>query len=205
MPRLNAGSRGLGQSAASIPTELQDRAFEKYVDLRLLGRALETLDASLLADCALQFAEGERILLRSHKAFSADGMLNVAIKAAVEKNDGATLARLAKAVASRENAALKAEIAAANKLTSGSRGIDPALMVSIDGTTPEQFSTFQELIYALQRSGFLLIERPSNNLKRNLTPSLICPTNNAKTSAGLCRRIALPQLTRLYQTPQRLH
>src|SRR5438309_1123415 len=46
-----------------IPPPLQESAFERYVDLRLLGQALSSQNPGLLCDVALQLAEGERVLL----------------------------------------------------------------------------------------------------------------------------------------------
>src|SRR5690349_11388462 len=49
----------------SLPAELTDPAFDKYVDISLLGRAWSSKDSALLTDIALQLAEGERVLMRA--------------------------------------------------------------------------------------------------------------------------------------------
>lgn len=114
------------------------------------------MDAVLLADAGMQLAEGERILLRPHKTFPADDILGLAVKVAAEKKDKATLDRLAKIAEKRENAALKDQVAAAQKLAgSQSRAIDSALIVSLDEITPEQFLVYQELVRELQRARIL--------------------------------------------------
>ena len=80
-----------------IPDELQDRAFDQYVDMVRLQEAWDRLSAAALADAGLQLAEGERVLFRSHKALPADAVLKAAANIAVEKRDKQTLERLAKA------------------------------------------------------------------------------------------------------------
>jgi len=134
------------RSVLLVPEEVNDPAFNRYVDLGLLAQAWEEKDPTLLTDCALQLAEGERILLRSHKAFSADKLFELAIRAASQKNDSATLDRLAKAVEQRDNPALKAQIAAVSKLGGESRSADPMAMVSVEDMTPEGYASYYYLV-----------------------------------------------------------
>jgi len=155
MQLLSANSRSTELPRLSPLSSLRDPAFNRQIDLVLLARAVETMDAVLLADMGLQFAEGERILLRSHKAFSADAILALAVKAAVEKKDKATLDRLAKIADKRDSAALKIQIAAAQKLSSQSRAIDFALVVSLDEGTPEQFLVYHKLLLKIPRARIL--------------------------------------------------
>lgn len=117
----------LDVSSAMLLEELQDAAFEHYVDLRLIGQAWREMDPALLTDVALQLAEGERVLLRSHRAISADDMLKLAIRAAQSKKDKEALQRLTKAVEGR-NEALNSQVAAAKALLDSSRGEKPVTL-----------------------------------------------------------------------------
>jgi hypothetical protein len=58
-----------------IPSELDDPAYRQYVDIRLLQQALKDSDSQLLTDVVLQLEEGERVLMRSHKAIPAVDVL----------------------------------------------------------------------------------------------------------------------------------
>lgn len=131
-------------AASSI--DLADPAFARYVDLNLLGQAWEQLDASLLTDCALQLAEGERILMRSHKAITAQQVLELATKIAAEKNDKSTLDRLANVAAATKNTAAAEQIAAAKKLAGVSRKVEAAPTVPATDTNPDQLALYQEAI-----------------------------------------------------------
>jgi hypothetical protein len=141
--QLNAPTR-------SVPPEMEDPAFDRYVDLDLLGRAWDGKDAALLTDVACQLAEGERILLRAHRAFTADAVFEKAAQLAAEKKDKATLDRLAKIAEKHAKAALKAQFGAAAKLAATTRAADPALMVPVEQTTPKAFAAYQSLLADVQ-------------------------------------------------------
>ena len=59
------------ETATASTVELVDPAFGQYIDIRLLWQGWGSMDAGMLTDAALQLAEGERVLMRSHKAGSA--------------------------------------------------------------------------------------------------------------------------------------
>lgn len=126
--------------------DLNDPAFARYVDLNLLGQAWDSLDPALLTDCALQLAEGERILLRSHKAISSQQVLELATKIAAEKNDKAALDRLTSVAAATKNTAVGEQIAAAKKLAGVSRKVEAAPTVPATDTDPDQLALYQEAI-----------------------------------------------------------
>lgn len=117
-----------------VTPDLIDPTFDRYVDLQLLGTAWRSGDAATLADLAFQFAEGERILHRSHKATKASNIMDIAIKMAMETNDKVTLSRLAKAAESSGDKARSAQLTLALKTASVSRAIDPVLT---EGTQEE--------------------------------------------------------------------
>ena len=132
-------------TAAPAP-DFNDPAFERYVDLLLLGQAWDTLDPVLLTDCALQLAEGERILMRSHKAIASSEVIELATKIAAEKRDSATLDRLAKVLTARNDTPALEKVTSARKLASASRKSEPALSVSAAESNPDQLFVYQEAI-----------------------------------------------------------
>src|SRR5262245_61010621 len=76
---------------------VDDPAFERYVDMEALAEAWEDRDAEALTDIGLQLAEGERVLLRSHKGITAEQVLTVAARLAADQRDKKTLQRLSRA------------------------------------------------------------------------------------------------------------
>lgn len=135
-----------------IPEEFQDPLFGRYVNLHLLGQAWRQMDAGLLTDVACQLAEGERILLRPHKVFSADKLFEKAVRVATEKKDKPTLERLAKLADRQKNQALIAQVAGAQKLAGEARAADPALLVPVEETTPEEFASYRQLLDEVTRA-----------------------------------------------------
>lgn len=147
--------------AASAPAEMgpapnfDDPAFDRYVDLLLLGEAWDTLDPVLLTDCAMQLAEGERILMRSHKAISSTQLLDLAAKVAADKRDTATLDRLAKVYTASKNTTALEQLNTAKKLASASRKVDPAMSVSATDTSPDQLALYQDAINGVKAAGLV--------------------------------------------------
>jgi hypothetical protein len=126
--------------AWAVPVRASDDpAFDRYLDAELLERAWSDKNAPLLADVGLQLAEGERVLFRTHKAVTADHVLAMAARTAVERHDARTLARLAKAAEALNKAELRTQIAGALRLASASRDADPGLAMSADRTSPETY------------------------------------------------------------------
>jgi hypothetical protein len=133
-------------TAASGFAQEPDPAFARYVDLDLLASAWEQKDPELLTDLGLQLLEGERVLLRSHKAISADQVFAMAVKVAGEKRDVADLKRLAATFEKTKKTELADEAAQALRLASEKRGVDPALTVQIDQVSPAVFLAMQALL-----------------------------------------------------------
>jgi len=78
-----------------------DPAFAKFVDLSLLAEAMAGPNAALLLDVALGLAEGERVLVRNHRAgLTSEAMMAKVVKLAARTNDKATLDRITKAATS---------------------------------------------------------------------------------------------------------
>lgn len=153
----SAASASGDQSVASLAAEptygtLQDRAFDKYVDPDFIAHAWNRLDADALTDVALQLAEGERILLRSHKVGSAADVLRLASRIASSRGNKETLARVTTAAKALKVEDVAAQVAAASKLGGASRADAPAATVQIDEVTPAQFAMYRDLVVAIRRA-----------------------------------------------------
>ncbi|MBX7104099.1 MAG: hypothetical protein K1X57_08450, partial [Gemmataceae bacterium] len=131
-------------------SELHDPAFDRYIDLQLLGEAWANLEPGALTDVGLQLAEGERILLRPHKAISANAVLAAAARLCAEKKDKGGLDRLAKAAERLGDKDLAGQVKAAELLAKESRAVDPALQVSVEEMTPESLAFYQQCLLAIR-------------------------------------------------------
>jgi hypothetical protein len=140
----------------ALPAELHDAAFDKYVDLRLLGDAWTRLDAARLVDVAMQLAEGERILLRPHRGVSAADTLKLAAKTAIDLGDSQTLERLQRIAQVRNDQALGALLASGAKLASASRDgdekNDEEMIIHAEGTGPAQYALLHACCRDLKRA-----------------------------------------------------
>lgn len=104
-----------------------DPIFDQYASLNRLASAWKEMDSALMTDAALQFAEGERVLLRSHKLITASQAFDLAIRMATENKDKESLARLAKASERNGDKERLANVNLALKTAGAARTIDPAL------------------------------------------------------------------------------
>ncbi len=104
-----------------------DDLFEQYVSLSHLGSAWRNLDAAAMTDSALQFAEAERVLLRSHGSIKASQVFDLAIRVATERGDKASLARLAKSLERSGDKDRLAQVNLAMQAAGTSRAVDPVL------------------------------------------------------------------------------
>lgn len=167
--KVPATTTAAAAPAAAPAPEMYDPAFDRYVDMLLVGQAWDTLDAALLTDCALQLAEGERILMRSHKAISSKQLLELAAKVAADKRDTAALDRLAKVCEATKNSATLEQVTTAKKLASASRKVDPAMSVSATDTSPDQLALYQEAINGVKAAGIVGDTLYFENLEAGLT------------------------------------
>ncbi|QDU28303.1 hypothetical protein ETAA8_34030 [Anatilimnocola aggregata] len=153
--KAEAATVAVATEATFAPEIAEDPAFSRYLDLLMVGRAWDKLDAALLADCALQLAEGERVLHRTHHAITAEQLLALATKIAADKRDLATLERLAKACEAAKNTAALEKITFARKLAGQSRGAEPAASVSALDTNPKQLIIYQKALKGLRAADIL--------------------------------------------------
>ncbi len=136
--------------AAQPPSDLFDPAFDQYVDMGLLADAWAELDPALMTDVALQLAEGERILMRSHKAVSATQMMRLAAKLAAEKGNKEVLGRIGAAAGKLGDKDLAAEAKGSAKLASSSRKASSDFQVDVESLTPEQYDNVRGMLLAIQ-------------------------------------------------------
>lgn len=130
---------------------VQDAAFDRFADLSILDDAMKGGRADVVLDLALQLAEGERVLLRSHKAVSADELFAAALQLASETGDKDTLARLSKAAKGLNKTELAGKIAAAEKLGAASRSAaGPELSLPVESTSLEAFALFKATLNSVK-------------------------------------------------------
>jgi hypothetical protein len=134
---------GLLAGSTSLPPDLQDPAFDFHVDLTLLGSAWVDLDAALLTDLALQFMEGERILLRPHRAVRSSQLLEIAIRLAAVKDDRQSLARLEKAVQRTKSEALARQFDAAKKMAADAKTDAAVWTIPVETTSAAVFARYK--------------------------------------------------------------
>jgi hypothetical protein len=133
-----------------VPAELQDPAFDYYVDLVLVGTAWVELDAVLITDLSLQFMEGERVLLRSHRAIDSADLMQIAIRLATVKGDAESLARLEKAVERSDNKELATELAEAKKQIADAEGEESAWNVPVATTSAAEFARYKGVLQDIE-------------------------------------------------------
>ena len=154
--------------APEVPYELQDSAFDRHVDLLVLGQAWDELDPALIADVALQLAEGERILLRPHKAIKSEDLFKLAARMATDKRDQATLDRLQKHYERTGNQPMSDSLAAARKLAGEARAEDPALLIPVDEVTPEGYALYRGVLGQIRAARYVGNRQTLEELKEQL-------------------------------------
>lgn len=116
---------------AALPPEFLDPAFGHYVDLTRLADAIRQADPDRLINAALALAEGERILLRTHKSgLTAKALMLKASKLAANDGNQDALKRLAAAARETNDKDFLSHIEATQKLVGTSRATTPIFTVS---------------------------------------------------------------------------
>lgn len=152
---LNAGTRAFYPVETPSP-ELFDEAFGRYVSLNLVVVAIRSGDASSITDIALQLAEGERILFRTHKSgVTSRSLLEKATKLALDFNNTETLDRLQRIFEKIDDKELISQLATSRKLGSESRSIEPELALSFDAVTFEEFRSVKETLNSIREAELL--------------------------------------------------
>jgi hypothetical protein len=129
-----------------IPPEVHDKPFERFAEVLLLAEAWDYHDPGLLLDLGLQLAEGERVLLRPHKAFASGKILLLATHIAGDRRDAATLDRLAKYAATRKDEALSSALKEARRIASEAPSEADRLGETLEDVTPQTLKIHQAAI-----------------------------------------------------------
>jgi hypothetical protein len=129
-----------------IPAELHDKPFDRFVDVLILGEAWDYHDAAWLTDVGLQLIEGERVLLRPHKALDASKILAIAAHVAGDRRDQATLARLSKLLERHKDERLAAALREAKKIAAEAPSEADRLGETLEDITPHSLGLHQAAI-----------------------------------------------------------
>ena len=132
--------------ALEIPLEHADPGFDEYANAGMLATAWHQMDPGLVTDIALRFAEGERVLMRSHKTITTGQAFDLAIRVATEKRDKATLARLAKALEKSGDRARLEQVNLSMKVAGTARASDPTLQEG----TPEELDVIRKFQFKIE-------------------------------------------------------
>jgi hypothetical protein len=178
------------RGSRDLPSELQDPAFDTYVGLGDLGRAWDELDPVRLTDVGLQLAEGERVLLRPRQGpLTADRLLELAARLAGERHDRATLERLGRAAERLGDKALTGQVAAAQRLASGSRDLDPAELVSADQIDPQAYQLYRGYLLDIEGAGLLGDRKELQQIAGELPELRALPASQIESLRKLTRSL----------------
>jgi hypothetical protein len=188
---LRAAEPAAASSAATaVANHWRDPAFDAVVDVRLLGRAWSELDLALATDVALQLAEGERILERSHRVVTADQAFDLAVQLASQSSDDGAVARLERVLEKQQREELLAQLRSARKLSGMVRSeTDPARLVDVQATSPEAFSLYHSCLRDVEAAR---IGRSAATLTAFRESLPLMPLLNAAQRDYLAARIAAP-------------
>lgn len=132
--------------------EFQDRAFDRMIDVEVLGRGWDEMNAEALTDAALQFVEAERILRRPRKGIVTDDLLSLVVRVAAERRDQAALKRLAAVVSSRKNEALETQLRLGQELSGNSRSSNLDVQVNVSEISEDEFLELHDCLKAVRRA-----------------------------------------------------
>jgi hypothetical protein len=183
---LSPGPGPADEKQAGVPADIKDAAFERYVDLAELRGAILDLDSARLCDVALGLANGERVLLRSHKGLPSSRVFQLALEAAAEKRDKATLARLVKIFESNKNAEMAKRAKQAIALAGPGRKVDPSLLVSADSMSAEALALYRSFLEQINTAKALRDRATLEDLDQSVSA---LPELGAKQRSALRGRI----------------
>jgi hypothetical protein len=145
-----------------IPPDLHDKPYDRFADVLLLAEAWDYHDAALMLDVGLQLVEGERVLLRPHKAFDSGKILVLAAHVAGDRRDQATLDRLGKFAAARKDVGLNAALHEARRVAAEAPSEADRLGETLEDITPETLKIHQA---ALRKIRALRLAGDSNQIE----------------------------------------
>ena len=140
------------EPASSIPHELADLSFERYVDVKALGDAYLAKDAALMTDVGLQLLEGERVLLRSHRGLKASTVFEAALRVATDQIDVATLDRLSKVAEKIGDKTLGDKVKVSRQLADKPRAAEPPVPAPDENLPANEVIEIQNQIERFERA-----------------------------------------------------
>ncbi len=138
--------------ASSIPDELTDRSFERYVDVKALGDAYLTKNAALMADVGLQLLEGERVLLRSHRGLKSSAVFDAALRVATDQRDLATLDQLGRVAEKIGDKTLGEKVKVSRQLADKPRAVAPPLPAPDENLSANEVIAIQNQFERFERA-----------------------------------------------------
>jgi hypothetical protein len=126
-----------------IPPDLHDKPYDRFADVLLLAEAWDYHDAAMMLDIGLQLVEGERVLLRPHKAFDSGKILVLTAHVAGDRRDHPTLDRLGKFAAARKDDRLNAALREARGIAAEAPSEADRLGETLEDITPETLKIHQ--------------------------------------------------------------
>jgi hypothetical protein len=136
--------------AGGVPEHVRDAGFTPFVDLLLLGEALNDQDPAALCDVGLQLVDGERALLRPHRGIKARTVFDIALRFAVAKKDRESLERLTKIAEKLGDSELKQMISASQPLLAAARS--PGVSVKLEDLDVNDVLTYQSYTKEILRA-----------------------------------------------------
>lgn len=139
-------SCGPGFSQGTFPTP----EFDRLIHRGHQAEAWASLSSSGLADSALQTVEAERVLDRPEPNLPAIRVFQLALRLAVEKQDIATIDRLAEGAKRANRKDLFAEVNVARKTAGLSRTLSEKTLVSIEQIDAGQLTVHNAFLHDIQ-------------------------------------------------------
>jgi hypothetical protein len=138
------------ETADSILAALQDPPYDRYIDVRLLARALQEEDSERMTDLALQLVEGERVLQRPHKHLAAKALFNAALRVAILNSEKKQLSRLTQCAEASGNKDLLGLLQLTRDLQPGNGVETDSLRLPVSKTTAVTFAQCGTVLHQLR-------------------------------------------------------
>jgi len=125
-------------------------AFDRFINHGALASAWTNLDPAGFTDGALQTLEAERVLGRAAPNLSAEQLVSLAVRLALEKHDRESLDRLEKGAAQANRPELVAAIVVARKTAGPSRTSSTLAPVTPEDTDVATFAVYRAFLHDIQ-------------------------------------------------------
>ena len=165
----------------------EDKAFDRYCDLRDLSRAVAQMDAEAATDVALQLLHGESILLRPRHGASARDVADIAVRLATAKGDTASLKRLKGGAEKAGDGELAARLDTQVKLAATARDDTPPLAVSSSDLSVEQFEIFHAVSKGMRAAAIAGDEEYAKQITDSVASESKLTTKQKEQLIAYCR------------------